>query len=155
MLQALSLSDCEQDLLDIRTELGANGYLRKTQRPKKNLEKSKPLTFTTSEGVQGLIGKNNIQNDQLTFRQARPRDEWFHVKQIPGSHVILKVQDLVFGKDYTEQSLLEAAREAAKHSSAKEGERVSVDHTKQMYVKKPAGSAPGFVRYTHETTIVV
>lgn len=155
VVSALNLSDCEQDLMDIRQELSANGYLKKAQKGKKNLARSKPLEFVTSEGVQGLVGKNNIQNDQLTFRSARDRDEWFHVKNIPGSHVILKIQGLEMGRDYTEQSFLEAAAQAARHSSGREGSNVPVDHTRVMYVKKPAGSKPGFVRYTHEQTIFV
>ena len=96
-----------------------------------------------------------MQNDYLTFRLARPCDEWFHVKNIPGSHVILQVQDLVFGKDYSNISLLQAAAEAALHSGAGEENRVTVDHTRVMYVKKPSGSKPGFVRYTHEQSIEV
>ena len=155
VLRTLDLSDCEQDLMDIREELGANGYLKKTVKGKKNLQKSKPLGFVTEEGVRGYIGKNNVQNDYLTFRLARPKDEWFHVKNIPGSHVILLLQDLVSGKDYTEKSLLQAAAEAALHSGAGEENRVTVDHTRVMYVKKPSGSKPGFVRYTHEQTIEV
>ena len=155
VLAALDLSDCEQDLMDIREEMSANGYLKKTVKGKKNLQKSKPLGFLTEEGVKGYIGKNNVQNDYLTFRMARPRDEWFHVKNIPGSHVILLVQDLVFGKDYTEKSILQGAAQAALHSSAGEENRVTVDHTRVMYVKKPAGSKPGFVRYTHEQSIEV
>ena len=155
VLSALDLSDCEQDLSDIREELSANGYLKKVSKGKKNLVKSKPIIFVTTEGVKGYIGKNNTQNDQLTFRMARDKDEWFHVKKIPGSHVILLVQDLVLGKDYTEKSFLEAAAAAAYHSGAKEESGAAVDHTRVMYVKKPAGSKPGFVRYTHEQTIVV
>lgn len=155
VLAALDLSDCEQDLMDLREELSANGYLKKTVKGKKNLQKSKPIGFVTEEGVRGYIGKNNIQNDYLTFRLARPRDEWFHAKNIPGSHVILLVQDLVFGKDYTNLSLLQAAAEAALHCGSGEENRVTVDHTRVMYVKKPSGERPGFVRYTHEQSIEV
>lgn len=156
IMDSIELSDCEQDLMDIREELSQTGYVRQQRRGSgKNLSRSKPISFVTSEGVQGLIGKNNVQNDQLTFRIAQPRDEWFHAKGVPGSHVILKVSQLERGRDYTDQSLLEAAREAALHSKAQSGSNVPVDHTLRMYVRKPAGSRPGFVRYTHENTIFV
>ena len=155
ILAAIELADCERDIEDIREELHEAGYVRKTQGKKKNLAKSKPIAFTTSEGVHGLIGKNNIQNDQLTFKTAMPNDEWFHVKDLPGSHVILQVASLEKGRDYTDQSLLEAAIMAAAHSSAKGGNNVPVDHTRRVFVKKPAGSKPGFVRYTHPETIFV
>ncbi len=155
ILAAIELADCERDIEDIREELHEAGYVRKTQGKKKNLAKSKPIAFTTSEGVHGLIGKNNIQNDQLTFKTAMPNDEWFHVKDLPGSHVILQVASLEKGRDYTDQSLLEAAIMAAAHSSAKCGNNVPVDHTRRVFVKKPAGSKPGFVRYTHPETIFV
>ncbi|MBO6159724.1 MAG: NFACT family protein [Firmicutes bacterium] len=160
ILSALDLADCEQDLSDIRLELHQRGYLKHDtsksgRKQKKNLLKSVPLRFVTSEGVEGLVGKNNIQNDELTFKTARPYDEWFHVKNRPGSHVILKIQDLKENQDYTEVSILEAAGIAAYYSSGKEDMKPAVDHTRRMYVKKPAGAAPGFVRYTHERTIFV
>jgi len=155
ILAAIALADCERDIEDIREELHEAGYLRKTQGKKKNLARSKPIAFVTSEGVHGLIGKNNIQNDQLTFKTALPQDEWFHVKDLPGSHVILQVASLEKGRDYTDQSLLEAAIQAALHSGGRGGSNVPVDHTKRVFVKKPAGSKPGFVRYTHPETIFV
>ncbi len=158
MLSAVSLADCEQDIEDIREELRQTGYLKKVSektRNKKNLKRSRPLTFKTSENVEGRIGKNNLQNDELTFRMARPGDEWFHVKDMPGSHVILSVADLKEGKDYTGKSLLEAAAVAALYSKGAGGTNVPVDHTRRLYVKKPQGARPGFVTYTHQETIFV
>lgn len=155
ILTAISMADCEKDLEDIRTELHETGYIKKTHRVRKNLSTSKPLTFVTTEGIKGVIGKNNIQNDQLTFKTALAGDEWFHAKDMPGSHVILQVNGLEEGKDYTEQSLKEAAAMAALHSKGAGGNQVPVDHTKKRYVKKPAGSKPGFVIYTHQQTIYV
>ena len=112
------MADCEQDIEDIKQELHETGYLKKAagRKGKKNLARSKPLEFTTSEGVKGLIGKNNIQNDQLTFQMARPQDIWLHVKDIHGSHVILRTSQLQYGSDYTERTLLEGAAQAAAHS---------------------------------------
>ena len=152
---ALALSDQEKDLENLREELHQTGYIRRMKKAQKNLKASKPLEFTTSEGVRLLIGKNNIQNDQLTFRTAAPNDLWLHVKDIPGSHTILLVSGLTEGKDYTEKSIVEAAKLAAAHSKAASGSNVPVDCTLRRYVKKPAGSRPGFVIYTHQKTLYV
>ena len=94
--------------------------------------------------MKGYIGKNNMQNDQLTFKTSSPSDEWFHAKDMPGSHVILQTAGLTLGKDYTEQSLLEAAGMAAAHSKGAAGNNVPVDHTERRYVKKPAAQQTGF-----------
>lgn len=155
ILTALELADCEKDLEDIRTELHETGYIKKARKARKNLSGSRPISFVTSEGVKGLVGKNNMQNDQLTFKTAGPNDIWMHVKDMPGSHVILQVGYLQEGKDYTEKSLLEAAAAAALHSKGAGGSNVPVDFTRRRYVKKPAGSKPGFVIYTHQQTIFV
>ncbi len=152
---ALSLSNQERDLENLRQELHETGYIRRVKKAQRNLAASKPLEFATSEGIRVFIGKNNIQNDQLTFRTAAPNDLWFHVKDIPGSHTILFVSGLEMGKDYTETSLLEAAKLAAAHSKAASSSQVPVDYTERRYVKKPAGSKPGFVIYTHQTTVYV
>ena len=155
ILSAMEMADCEKDLEDIRAELYETGYIKKARKAHKNLSVSKPISFVTTEGVKGFVGKNNIQNDQLTFKTAGPYDEWFHVKDMPGSHVILQVGGLTAGKDYTEQSFLEAAAMAAAHSKGAGGNNVPVDHTQRRYVKKPSGAKPGFVNYTHQQTIFV
>ena len=155
ILTAMEMADCEKDLEDIRAELYETGYIKKARKARKNLSVSKPIPFVTSEGVKGFVGKNNIQNDQLTFKTAGPYDEWFHVKDMPGSHVILQVAGLTLGKDYTEQSFLEAAAVAAAHSKGANGNNVPVDHAQRRYVKKPSGAKPGFVNYTHQQTIFV
>lgn len=155
ILTALEMADCEKDLEDVRTELYETGYIKKARKARKNLSASRPISFVTTEGVKGFVGKNNIQNDQLTFKTAGPYDEWFHVKDMPGSHVILQVGSLTMGKDYTGQSLLEAAAMAAAHSKGAGGNNVPVDHAQRRYVKKPSGARPGFVNYTHQQTIYV
>lgn len=152
---ALALSNQEKDLENLRLELHEAGYIRRIRRSSKNLSASKPLTFTTSEGIRVLIGKNNIQNDQLTFKTAAPYDIWLHTKDIPGSHTILFVSGLNKGTDYTDASILEAAGLAAAHSKAAAGSKVPVDYTLRRYVKKPSGSKPGFVIYTHQQTVYV
>ena len=152
---ALALSNQERDLENLRQELHETGYIRRMKKSQRNLESSRPLEFATSEGIRVLIGKNNIQNDQLTFRTAAPLDLWFHVKDIPGSHTILFVSGLEKDKDYTEKSILEAARLAAAHSRAASSSQVPVDYTERRFVKKPSGSKPGYVIYTHQTTVYV
>ncbi len=151
---ALRLADCEADLENLRVELGEAGYLKKSRKKSKNLAASKPLSFTTSEGIRVLVGKNNLQNDALTFRQSRPYDLWLHVKDAPGSHTVLLVDGKEKGLDYTDQSIIEAAQLAAAHSSLGSG-KCAVDATFIRYVKKPSGAAPGFVTYTHQTTLYV
>ena len=152
---SLALSDQERDLENLRQELHETGYIRRVKKAQRNLAASKPIEFQTSEGVKVWIGKNNIQNDQLTFRTAQPNDLWLHVKDMPGSHTILFVSGLSEGTDYTEQSILEAARLAAAHSKAAAGSQVPVDYTLRRYVKKPSGARPGFVIYTHQKTLYV
>ena len=152
---ALALSDQERDLENLRQELHETGYIRRVKKAQRNLAASRPLEFTTSEGVKVWIGKNNIQNDQLTFRTAQPNDLWLHVKDIPGSHAILFISGLSEGTDYTDTSILEAARLAAAHSRAASGSQVPVDYTLRRYVKKPSGARPGYVIYTHQKTVYV
>ena len=152
---ALALSDQERDLENLRQELHETGYIRRVKKAQRNLAASKPLEFMTSEGVKVWIGKNNIQNDQLTFRTAQPNDLWLHVKDIPGSHTILFLSGLSEGKDYTDKSILEAAQLAAAHSKASAGSQVPVDYTMRRYVKKPSGARPGYVIYTHQKTLYV
>lgn len=153
LLTSMDLADCEKDLEDIRQELYETGYIRRNRQKRKNLAASRPLQTKTSEGLTVMIGKNNIQNDQLTFRTAGPRDLWFHAKDIPGSHTVLFCEDKEAGRDYTEQSILEAAQLAAGHSKASLSGKVAVDYTERRYVKKPAGAKPGFVIYTHQKTL--
>ena len=89
------------------------------------------------------VGKNNIQNEELSFRLAGNSDWWFHAKKIPGSHVIVKTN----GKDLPDRTYEEAARLAAYYSKGREQDKVEVDYTLRRNLKKPAGSKPGFVIY--------
>lgn len=151
LMLALQEADCEQDLADLREEMALAGFSCKKKTRRKNMAQSQPIEEKTSEGIVVLIGKNNIQNDRLTFKTAMPEDLWFHAKNVPGAHVILRVGDKVYGTDYTERSIEEAARFAAVHSRGT-GE---VDYTPKRYVKKPVGAAPGRVHYTHQKTILI
>lgn len=142
----------EADIAEIREELYTSGYAAKMKgyKPEKP-QKLKPLEFKTSGGLTVLVGRNNIQNDTLTFKLAKRDDIWFHVKDAPGSHVILVTEgyepDAV---DYTEAAVI-----AATHSSLSDSPSVAVDYTEVRNVKKPSGSKPGFVIYKTNYTAYV
>lgn len=149
VLQELTLAESEQDFNDIRAELTDGGYLRAKGR-KQPQRPSKPREFRSTAGLRILVGRNNRQNDRLTAKDAEKWDIWLHTQKIHGSHVIL----CTGGAQPDEQSLLEAASLAAYFSQAQDGTKVPVDFTQVKYVKKPAGSPPGFVNYTNYKTIL-
>ncbi|NGM83322.1 fibronectin/fibrinogen-binding protein [Paenibacillus sp. 7124] len=147
-LDHASLNDIEE----IREELVAGGYLR--DRSKKGKKKKKPTrptlqVFTSSEGVEIYVGKNNLQNEYLTNRLAGPNETWLHTKDIPGSHVVIR------GETFGDATLNEAAQLAAYFSQAKQSSSVPVDCTLIRHVRKPSGSKPGFVIYDHQRTLFV
>ena len=148
--QLENLSKCteEAELFELRAELEQQGYMKKLTSRKeiKSLQPSVPLKMTASNGTVILIGKNNLQNDKLTF-SAMPNEVWLHVKDMPGSHVI------IVGENPDEKTITEAASLAAYYSKGRESTRVAVDYTLRKYVKKPSGAKPGFVIYTHQHTI--
>ena len=98
-----------------------------------------------------LVGKNNVQNDYITFKVAKANDIWFHTKEIHGSHAILKTN----GETPSMNVLIRCAQISAYYSKARLSSNVPVDYTLAKYVKKPSGSKPGFVIYTHNKTINV
>ena len=149
--QFLSRAECEQDVIEIRDELYRSGYAAKLRgyTPPKKLN-STPHRFRTSGGYELLVGRNNLQNDNLTFKVASKGDLWFHTKDIPGSHVIM----LCDGEEPSEQDYTEAAAIAAKYSKAT-GDLVAVDYTRVKNIKKPGGSKPGFVIYKTNYTAFV
>ena len=149
VLQELTLAESEQDFNDIRAELIDGGYLRAKGR-KQPQRSSKPREFRSTAGLRILVGRNNRQNDRLTAKDAEKWDIWLHTQRIHGSHVIL----CTGGAQPDEQSLLEAASLAAYFSQAQNSTKVPVDFTQVKYVKKPAGSPPGFVNYTNYKTIL-
>lgn len=146
----LEKSADEADLQEIRDEMEAQGYVRANhnRRQRKALPESKPLRFVSSTGREIFVGKNNVQNEKLTF-SADPNDTWLHAKDMPGSHVILK------GAEPDEQSVYDAAMLAALYSKGAASSNVPVDATLRRYVKKPGGTKPGFVTYTRQTTFYV
>lgn len=149
VLQELTLAESEQDFNDIRAELTDGGYLRARGR-KQPQRPSKPREFRSTAGLRILVGRNNRQNDRLTAKDAEKWDIWLHTQRIHGSHVIL----CTGGAQPDEQSIAEAASLAAYFSQAQNSTKVPVDFTQVKYVKKPAGSPPGFVNYTNYKTIL-
>ena len=147
----LSKAECEQDVLEIRDELYRSGYASKLRgyTPPKKIT-STPHRFKTSGGYELLVGRNNLQNDNLTFKTASKGDLWFHTKDIPGSHVIM----LCDGEEPSERDYTEAASIAARYSKAT-ADLVAVDYTRVKNIKKPAGSKPGFVTYKTNYTAFV
>jgi predicted ribosome quality control (RQC) complex YloA/Tae2 family protein len=149
--QFLSRAECEQDVIEIRDELYRSGYasrLRGYTPPKKLV--SKPHRFVTSGGYELLVGRNNIQNDTLTFKTAGKGDLWFHAKNVGGSHVIL----ICGGEEPQAVDYTEAASLAAYYSQA--GDAVTaVDYTRVKNVKKPPASRPGYVTYKTNSTAYV
>ncbi len=151
VIDALNRSESEGELMELREELSEQGYLRVKKDKKKAQKPVPPHRFVSSDGCEILVGRNNRQNDQLTLKQARKNDIWFHVKDIPGSHVILFAN----GKQLKQSTLKEAAIIAAYYSKAKESSNVPVDYTLVRYVSKPQGSKPGRVIYTNQRTVFV
>lgn len=150
----LSIENCDSldELKEIREELMREGYIRTYKMPKKNIKpSSEMLRFKTKTGKLIIVGKNNKQNDYLTLRLADNEDMWFHTKDIPGSHVVLKSA----GKDIVDTDIIEAATLAAYYSKARMSENVAVDYTQKKNVKKPSGAKPGLVIYEKNNTIYV
>ena len=147
----LSRAETEVDLAEIRDELYRAGYASrmKKYRPSKTV-KSAPLSFVSPSGYRVLCGKNNLQNEALTFRTAEKGDLWFHAKGVPGSHVILCCD----GEEPPEEDYTFAASVAALHSAAT-GDLVAVDYTRVKNVKKPPASHPGYVTYKTNYTAFV
>lgn len=140
---AIDMALLEDDLMQIREELIDSGYVRRKGPAKKVKITSRPLHYISSDGFDIYVGKNNYQNDELTFRVATGNDWWFHAKGIPGSHVIVKAQN----KELPDRTFEEAAALAAYYSSARASGKVEVDYVQKKEVKKPGGAAPGFVVY--------
>ena len=141
-----------EDLDAIRDELIDEGYLRRRKRqPQRRKTRPSPYRYITGGGLSVMAGKNNAENDALTFRTASRSDVWLHTKDIPGSHVILFTD----GGEPPEGDLLEAASIAAYHSKGKGSENVPVDYTLVKHVKKPSGAKPGMVIFTNNRTVFV
>lgn len=141
---SLDIALCEADLAEIKEELTESGYIRRKGGAKKEKITSRPFHYVSSDGFHVYVGKNNFQNDALTFKFATGNDWWFHAKKIPGSHVVVKLGN---AQELPDRTFEEAARLAAYYSKGREQEKVEVDYVQKKHVKKPAGAKPGFVVY--------
>ena len=146
------LSECvtDSDFDEVKSELSSAGYIRLNRNSRTKLPKSKPYRYISSDGIDILVGKNNIQNDRLTFKESSPDDIWLHTKDFHGSHVII-----LSGGEAPDTTLLEAAELAAYYSKARDSGLVPVDYTQRRFVKKPSGAKPGMVIYTNQRTLYV
>jgi len=148
---ALDIALLEEDLQEIKEELIEYGYIRRKYTAKKQKITSKPFHYLSSDGFHIYVGKNNFQNEDITFQLATGNDWWFHAKGIPGSHVIVKTQ----GKDLPDKTFEEAARLAAFYSKGRGNEKVEIDYTEKKNIKKVAGAKPGFVIYHTNYSMLV
>ena len=150
--QALDRAETEADLVEIRQELAKSGYASRMHGFKAAKPAAvKPMEFCTSGGYRMVCGKNNTQNDYITFKLAGKLDLWFHVKGAPGSHVVL----ICNGEEPSEQDYTEAAVLAATYSGAKGSGQIPVDYTRVKNIKKPTASKPGYVTYSTNYTAYV
>ena len=152
VLDNISRCSTVSEIAEIREELTEAGYLRNTVAPKRKKNTQTVLKeYTSKEGYRILVGKNNLQNDYITTRLASKSDLWFHVKNIPGSHVVV----FSGGNTVSDETILKAATLAAENSKAAASSQVPVDYTYIKNVKKPTGAKPGMVIYTTNKTVFV
>ena len=140
---SLDIALSADDLVQIKDELIEYGFIKKGKSAKKQKVKSKPFHYVSSDGFDMYVGKNNYQNDELTFKLATGNDWWFHAKGMPGSHVIVKAEN----KELPDRTFEEAGKLAGYYSKGKNADKVEIDYLQKKNVKKPNGAAAGFVVY--------
>jgi len=148
---SLDIARSEADLTQIKEELTESGYIRRKPSKQKKKVDNKPLHYVSSDGFHMYVGKNNMQNDWLTFDFAVGNDWWFHAKGIPGSHVIVKTN----GAELPDRTYEEAGKLAAHYSRGREQEKVEIDYVEKKQIKKPKGSNPGFVVYYTNYSLMI
>ena len=152
ILSSLSIAESEEDLTQIRQELFEFGFTKKRPTVKKGQKKkSAPLHFVTSDGYHIYVGKNNFQNEEVTFKIATGNDWWFHSKTIPGSHVIVKANN----EELPDHIFEIAASLAGYYSTGREQDKIEIDYTQKKHLKKVAGAAPGYVIYHTNYSMIV
>ena len=154
VLLQIDLADSVRILKEIEGELQSSGYLKRREKAHPAAKKAKviagPERYLSEDGLTILVGRNNVQNDQLTFGFTGPNHIWLHAKNIPGSHVsILSEGEIPQG------TLLQAAELAAYFSQSRHSPKVEVDYTLRKHVRKPRGAKPGFVHYDGAKTLLV
>ena len=152
VLDELNRAASEQELEEIRQELQQGGYV-KADSGKKRIKQSKlpPMRFESTDGVPIYVGRNNRQNDELTFKMARKDDIWLHAQKVHGSHVIIACG----GKSVPDDTVTQAAQLAAYYAEATGGQNIPVDVTPVKQVKKPPAGKPGMVIYHTYRTVIV
>lgn len=143
VIDELSRAKTDSEISEIKEELAAGGYIKRGQNKNKNTKSLKPMQFTTRDGFNVLVGRNNLMNDRLTLKTAKNYDTWFHVQDTAGSHVICETS----GTEITDTAIHDCAVIAAYFSKARESSNVAVDYTLVKNVKKPNGAKPGYVIY--------
>lgn len=144
VLASLDIAAGDDDLAQIKDELIDSGYVKRKGLAKQHLRtKSRPFHYISSDGFHIYVGKNNYQNEEITFKIANSGDWWFHAKKMPGSHVIVRCE----GRQLPDRAFEEAASLAAYYSSGRSMGKVEIDYVKRKEIKKPAGAKPGFVVY--------
>lgn len=148
---ALEIATSSDDLVQIKEELAEFGFIKKNRGAKKEKSKSKPFHYRSASGYDIYVGKNNYQNDELSFKVATGNDWWFHAKGMPGSHVIVKSNN----EELPDSVFEEAGRLAGFYSKGRENEKIEIDYLQKKNLKKPSGAAPGFVVYYTNYSLVI
>ncbi|MBR0414253.1 MAG: NFACT family protein [Clostridia bacterium] len=152
VLDILERAETPEEIAALKTELAAQGYLKKkTSKREKAPKELLPLLFQTSGGFSVKVGRNNLSNDKLTFKTAGGNDIWFHTKEVHGSHTVLFTN----GRDVPQEDLVEAAGIGAYYSKARESSNVAVDYCRIKFVKRQPGGIPGRVFYIDYKTLYV
>ncbi len=136
---------------EIKKELYETRYINTMDKKKSRTAKSKPIRLMSKDGFEILIGKNNIQNDLITFKMSHKDDLWLHAKNIPGSHVIVRAEN----REIPDSTIEEAASYAAYYSKSSKQKKVEVDYTPRHNLKKPKGSKPGFVIFHENYSLII
>ena len=149
---ALDIASSEEDLVQIKEEMMEYGYVkRKNTGGKKVKVTSRPYHYISSDGYDIYVGKNNFQNDELSFKFASGNDWWFHVKGQPGSHVIVKSKN----EELPDRTFEEAGKLAAYYSKGRQAPKVEIDYTQKKNLRKPTGGKPGFVVYYTNYSLLI
>ena len=148
---ALDIAVTSDDLVQIKDELMEYGFIKKHRGNTKTKSKSKPFHYRSSDGYDIYVGKNNYQNDELSFKIATGNDWWFHAKGMAGSHVIIKANN----EELPDRTFEEAGRLAGYYSKGRENDKMEIDYLQKKNLKKPSGAAPGFVVYYTNYSLVI
>ena len=151
VLDQIERAEGEKDLAELRRELTETGYLKKQKKGKPEKIKAQgPLVYRSDDGFEILVGRNNLQNDELTTKTARRTDYWLHTQKVHGSHVVIRCE----GEVPPERTIEQAASLAVYHSQGRDGGKIPVDVTMIRFVRKPSGALPGKVIYTDYHTLL-